>query len=85
MSADLGSDAGDRSEADRSDADRGERFQRHVSAALNGPFPGLLHADGTNQAPDRRFVGKDAADVCAPFHHAIAVLLNQHKRCAKQS
>ena len=41
-------------------ADRGQRFQRQVSAALNGPFLGLLHEDCADQTADGGLVGEDA-------------------------
>ena len=33
-------------------ADRPGRFQRHVAAALDGPFFGLLHQDRADRSPD---------------------------------
>ena len=50
--------------ASRSDAARvgQSRFQRHVTATLDGPFLGLLHQDRADQSPDRRLVGKDPDD-----------------------
>ena len=43
----------------------GDGFQRHVAAALNGPFIVPFEEDGTDEADDRFVVGEDADDVGA--------------------
>ena len=48
-------------------ADGRERFQRHVSGALDRPFLRLLHQDCADEAPDQCLVRKDADNVCAPL------------------
>ncbi len=55
-------------------ADRRQRFQREVSAALDGPFFGLLHEDGVNEPPDRCLVREDLHDIGAPLDLAVQTL-----------
>ena len=55
-------------------ADRGERFQRHVSGALDGPFLGLLHEDRADEASDRCLVRKDTDDVRASLDLGVQPL-----------
>ncbi len=55
-------------------ADRGERFQRHVASALNGPFLGLLHEDRTDEAADRSLVRKNPDDIGAPLDLGVEAL-----------
>ena len=55
-------------------ADGGERFQRHVPGALDGPLLGLLHEDGTDEPHDRGLVRKDADDVRASLDLAVQPL-----------
>ncbi len=55
-------------------ADGRERFQRHVSGALDGPLLGLLHQDRADEAPDRSLVRKDADDIRPPSDLAVQPL-----------
>jgi ADP-heptose:LPS heptosyltransferase len=48
-----------------------DSFQRHVACALHSPFIVLFGQDRADQTGDRRFVGKDADDVCPAFDLAI--------------
>jgi hypothetical protein len=50
---------------------RRDRFQGHVSAALNRPFVILFEQQGADEALDGVFVGEDAHDVGAPLDFAI--------------
>jgi hypothetical protein len=55
-------------------AQRRDRFQAHVSAALNGPFVILFEQQRPDEQDDGIFVGEDANDVGASLDFAVEPL-----------
>ena len=53
---------------------RSHGFKSHVSGALDGPFFGLLHEDGADQAGYGIFVGKYTDDIGAAFDFTVQPL-----------
>lgn len=66
-------------------ADGRERFQRHVTASLDGPFLGLLPQDRAEQSPDRGLVWKNPdhvrASLISPVRRSIGSLACNSARC----
>ena len=47
---------------------------RFISPTLDGPFLGLLHQDGADEAADGSLVGEDSDDFGAPLDLAVEAL-----------
>ena len=56
---------------DRMIADGCHGFKGYVARPANGPFVALFHEDGTDEAGDRSFVGKDSDDIGAALNLAV--------------